>query len=137
MKITAICLLVVLTCSCHEAVDNPKPELSEATAERREEVRKIISRYLHHVGIDVVRGPFTVKEVQKELVEDARAASRGGDRVIAGGPEWRQLKAKLKRGDELYFYETDRESWAYLRGRAGYVAIRGNEVIGDFLTVMN
>ncbi|MCX5643232.1 MAG: hypothetical protein NTZ17_00885 [Phycisphaerae bacterium] len=104
--------------------------------ERREEVRAIISSYLH-AGIDVVRGPLTVKEVQKELTQDAERASSRGLRIIPGGPEWKELKAKLERGDQLYFYKTDRQSWGELRGREGYVAIRGNEVIDDFLTLMN
>jgi hypothetical protein len=103
---------------------------------RPEELRAIIRSYLH-AGIDVVRGPLTVKEVQNELTEDAKRASTGGRRVIPGGPEWEELKAKLKRGDQLYFYKTDRQSWQELRGREGYVAIRGNEVIDDFLTRMN
>jgi hypothetical protein len=105
--------------------------------ERQEEVRKLVSSYLHNTGIDIVRGPLPVREVQKELVEDAKRASSGGDRVIPGGPEWKHLTAKLKQGDELYFYKTDLKSWAYLRGRGGYVAIRGNEVIGSLLTFMN
>jgi len=104
--------------------------------ERQEELHAIISSYLH-AGIDVVRGPLTVKDAQKELTQDAERASSRGLRIVPGGPEWEALKAKLKRGDKLYFYKTDRQSWRELRGREGYVAIRGNEVIGDFLTIMN
>ncbi len=130
MKIAVVCLMVVLTRSCHEVVDNPTRAYSSTTPERREEVRKIISSYLDNTGIDVVRGPLTVKEVQKELAED-------GSR-LEEVPGWREeLKSKLKRGDELYYYKTDRESWRELRGEKGYVAIRGNEVIGSLVTLIN
>ncbi len=129
MKITRVCLLAVLACSCREVVDNPTPGPSEATVERQEEVRKLVSSYLHNTGIDVVRGPLTVREVRKELAEVGRKL-----REVAG---WDELKGKLQRSDELYFYKTDLRSWGELRGREGYVAIRGNEVVGSLLTFMN
>jgi hypothetical protein len=44
---------------------------------------------------------------------------------------------RLKRGDELYFYRTDPQSWSELRGQQGYVAIRGNEVIDTLVTLVN
>ena len=138
MKVKRLCLLALLVCSCREVVDNPTSGPPEVTMERREEVRKIISGYLHHSGIDVVRGPLTVREIQKELNEHAaQIRAEGGGPVIPGGPEWKQLKAKLKPGDELYFYKTDLRSCGELRGREGYVAIRGNDVVGSLLTLMN
>jgi hypothetical protein len=137
MKLTRVCLLAILACSCRKVADNPVPRPSGALVERQEEVRKIISSYLHYTGIDIVRGPLTVREVHRELSETARSQSSWGSWVIPGGLEWKQLKAKLKQGDELWFYKTDLQSWGELRGRAGYVAIRGNEVIGSLLTFMN
>jgi hypothetical protein len=136
MKIATVSLLMALACSCHKTAENPTVGRSGDTMERREEVRAIISSYFH-AGIDFVRGPLTVREVQKELIQDAERASSPGRRIIPGGPEWEELKAKLKRGDELYFYKTDPQSWQHLRGREGYVAIREKEVIDDFLTLMN
>ena len=97
--------------------------------ERQEEVRKLISAYPHHPDVDIVRGPLTVREVRKELTE--------ADRKLGEVPGWRELKPKLKQGDKLCFYKTDLRSWGELRGREGYVAIRGNEVIGRLLTFMN
>ncbi len=129
MKIARVCLLAVLACSCRKTADNPAPGPPAATMERQEEVRKLVSSYLQNTGIDIVRGPLTVREVRKELAEVGRKLQE-----VAG---WDELKGKLQRSDELYFYKTDLESWAYLRGREGYVAIRGNEVIGSLLTSMN
>ncbi len=136
MKRTTVGLVLALVCSCREAIDNPTPGRFENTTERQEAIREIIGNYLHR-GIGIVRGPLTVAQVQEELAEDAGRQSGAGERVIPGGPEWKQLKAKLKRGDELYFCRTDPESWSELRGREGYIGIRGNEVIGFFLTLMN
>ncbi len=129
MRITRLCLLAVLACSCHKVGDNPAPGPREATMERQEEVRKLIRGYFHHPDVDIVRGPLTIGEVQKELAQVGRK--------LREVPGWDELKGKLRRSDELYFYKTDLESWAYLRGRAGYVAVRGNEVIGSLLTFMN
>ncbi len=129
MKFTSVCLLAILACSCREAGNSPTPGQPEATMERREEVRKVISNYLHHANVDIVRGPLTVGDVRKELAEVGRK--------LGEVPGWTELKPKLQQGDELYFYKTDLRSWAELRGREGYVAIRGNEVIGSLLTFMN
>lgn len=123
MKTAVVTLMMVLTCSCQN--DNPT---LRGSMERRDEVRKIAGSYLHS-GVDIVRGPLTVREVQKEL-------TKAGDRP-EGVPGWKELKAKLRQGDELYFYKTDSESWRELRGRMGYLAIRQNEIIGIALTLMN
>jgi len=126
MKIAMVTLVMVLTCSCQK--DNPALRGSEETMERREEVRKIAASYFHS-GVDIIRGPLTVREVQKELI---KAGKRPGE--VAG---WTELKAELRQGDELYFCETDTASWSELRGRTGYLAIRQNEIIGVALTSMN
>ncbi len=100
---------------------------------RQEEVRSIVSNHLDE-GIDVIRGPLTVEEVEKELVVEC---TEGVVHEMYGGPIWYKLKAELKDGDELYFYRSDRESWAQLRGSEGYVAIRGNKVVGSFFIGIN
>lgn len=128
MKIVTTCLFAVLLCSCQQAVDNRTSERPEVTKERREEVRRIIAGDFHF-DIDIVRGPLTVREVQKELAEAGRRP--------AEVPGWREIKAKFRRGDEIYFYKTDRQSWAELRGREGYVAIRGIKIVDFALTRMN
>jgi len=129
MKVTRVCLLAIVACSCRKVVNNPASGPSEATMERQEEVRKLISSYIHHPGVEIVRGPLTVREVRKELGAYGRS--------LGGVPGWQELRPKLKRGDEFYYYTTDRQSWAELYGREGYVAIRGDEVVGSLLTAMN
>jgi hypothetical protein len=144
MRIMAVCLMVVLTCSCHEVVDNSTPADGGSTPERREEARKIISNFFHR-DADILRGPLSAKKVDRELDERGEAIDReeaqlkgrpydGKRHVFFGGPDWDRLKAKLQRGDELYFYKSDLQSWADLHGWEGYVAIRGSVVI-DVLPV--
>ncbi len=45
MKAAGLCLLAILTCSCHETVNDPTPELPEATTEWIEEAHKAFSNY--------------------------------------------------------------------------------------------
>ena len=134
MKITCGCLMVVLICSCKQGVDNGALGRGQDTMERQHEVRKVIGSYFH-TGIDTIRGPLTVREVEDELDKLGEKLSHEKGRfIIVGGPLWDRLKAKLKRGDELYFYRSDKQSWAELHGWAGYVAIRESTVI-DVLPV--
>lgn len=137
MKITSACLMAVLVCSCQRVIDDPtlgRPE-EPISPERREEVRKIIS-CSYHAGLDILRGPLSIKEVRKELAEEAKRAPRENGRVTYD-PMVNELKAILKQGDELYFFRSDHRSWGELRGREGYVAIRGDKVTGSLVTEMN
>lgn len=47
------------------------------------------------------------------------------------------FKNEYRDGDELYFFMSDDLSWAYLRGRKGYVLIRDNKVANWFITTIN
>ena len=51
--------------------------------------------------------------------------------------DWLRFKSKTQPGDTLYFYSTSPESWEHLAGRAGYVLVRGGEVVDTFNTMMN
>jgi hypothetical protein len=131
MKILSTCLMTVLVCSCKQY--SPMSRSSENAMKRQEEVRVIVSSHLNK-GIGIIRGPLTVEEVEKELIVEC---VEGVVREMYGGLAWYKLKAELRHGDELYFYSSDRESWAQLRGSEGYVAIRGNKVLGSFFTALN
>lgn len=128
MKVAIVGLTMVLACSCQKVGDNLTPKRPEDTMERQEEVRRVISNFFHS-DVDVIRGPLTIRQVRTELAKAGRKAEEV--------PGWKELKAKLKRGDDIYFYGTDTQSWKELRGQQGYVAIRNNDVIGSLLTRMN
>jgi len=114
MRIGTTLFMIVLLSSC-QPVDTRGPARSEEDImKRREEVRQIVAAYLER-PIEVIRGPLTVKEVGKELAESAKGSPGGW------GLMWAPIKAKLKPGDEIYFY---RSEVPY-----GYVVIRGNEVV--------
>jgi hypothetical protein len=51
--------------------------------------------------------------------------------------DWVEFKHQVQQGDDVYFFSTSRESWQNLAGRAGYVLVRGGEVVATFETMMN
>ncbi len=138
MKIVTVCLVAVLACSCRRGTDVSRVESQEDTAKRQEQVRLLISRFCR-CGPEVeMRGPLTVEQVHEELVEAAEDLSRAEKRTLTfEGPEWHQLKSKLGKGDEFYFFKSDRQSWTNLEGSEGYIAIRGSEIIGSLVTIIN
>jgi hypothetical protein len=124
MKITVLCFMAVLACSCRQATDDSTSGRSKDPTEQREEVRKAITSYFD-VGFDVIRGPLTIREVGKELA--------GTDHRL----QWNDFKAKLIPGDELYFCRSDHQNWAEQLGWEGYVAIRGSTVTDVLPIVIN
>ncbi|MCU0918309.1 MAG: hypothetical protein MUC88_27650 [Planctomycetes bacterium] len=46
MSIAVACLFVAMTCSCHDTVDHPTPELSEATTEWIEAAHQTFGSYV-------------------------------------------------------------------------------------------
>ena len=136
MRIAAVCLAAVLVGFCRQAGQGTLPAQATDTAERQQEVRKVLSSHWG-CGLEILRGPLSLRAAEKELDEMARIVSDGDGSITFKGPVWRQLKARLKPGDEFYFYKTDCRSWAELLGSEGYVAVRGNEVIGSLIIGMN
>jgi hypothetical protein len=51
--------------------------------------------------------------------------------------QWEALKAKLRPGDELYRFNSSRESWGRLAGRAGIALVRQGKIIATVITKMN
>lgn len=48
-----------------------------------------------------------------------------------------EFKAKVQEGDEVWEFCTDRRSWDYLAGRAGYLITRNGETIATLVTLLN
>jgi hypothetical protein len=51
--------------------------------------------------------------------------------------KWVAFKAKMQPGDKIVDFSTSDESWEHLAGRAGYAIMRGDEVIEEFVAIMN
>lgn len=135
MKIAIACLVAISVCSCKQC-DSVSRKPADTTT-RQTEVRRIISVYVNS-GLDVVRGPLSLKEVDRELTELAKIESHGRTpEVTFKGPWWHELAAKFEPGDEFYFYRTDLHSWTILFGQQGYVLMRENDIIGGFITGVN
>ena len=122
MKIAIVCLMAVLLCSCRQSTNERASGMPANTEEREKEVRDTITAHFHR-GAGTIRGPLTAQRLTRSWPRLARKTPhKWYEPVRVGGPEWDQLKAKLKKGDELYFYKSDLRSWAYLAGQG----IRGN-----------
>jgi hypothetical protein len=54
-----------------------------------------------------------------------------------GNDKWLAFKCQLQPGDQLHAFESSAESWKHLAGRAGFLIVRGDEIIAQFDTLMN
>jgi hypothetical protein len=65
------------------------------------------------------------------------------EHVINGIPfgfcnrEWEQLKSLMLPGDEVWYWSTDAESWARLRGWEGIALVRQGEIVDSFITALS
>lgn len=103
-------------------------------------VRKIMNAHGHKSGRRYqVRGPLTIAQVERELF-GMPLDSNGG----AGTPDsadlkkaWEGIRNNYRDGDELYFFRSDKRSWARLSGSQGYVLIRQSTVVDVLTTLLN
>ncbi|OHB64269.1 MAG: hypothetical protein A2Y77_04440 [Planctomycetes bacterium RBG_13_62_9] len=133
MKIAIVCVVAMLTCSCHRATDG------SILVHRQENLSKMMDEYrrsrdpCYRMGESVhqFRGPLTIGQVKDELL---KLYSRTADLPSGYVPRnWMELNGKYRDGDELYgclAQLKDSVSQSYL-----YVLVRGDAVI-DVLGVM-
>lgn len=50
---------------------------------------------------------------------------------------WERLLSQMQKGDELWEFNSDDQSWDSLAGRAGLALVRDGEVVTDIITMMN
>jgi len=50
---------------------------------------------------------------------------------------WLKFKANVQPGDKIVAFESSADSWEHLAGRAGYVLVRGDEVVDQMITIIN
>ncbi len=140
MKNAIVCLSAMLMCSCHQGA------AGSLSGHRRTELSKIMSEYFQHGNpyptneryTFEFRGPFTIEQVEQESLEEVKRAPRNDVPLVPFGFSnhyWVGLKRKYKDGDELYFFlATATPSYSQ---SAGYVLIRGKEVLGGVTSWMN
>jgi hypothetical protein len=82
-----------------------------------------------------VEGPLSPREVEeRELnqapVEDSSASLALG--LLTA--DWELFKDKMHPGDCIFAFKTGATSWQALRGRKGYILVRGGKLIDAFVT---
>ena len=84
----------------------------------------------------IIRGPLTIAQVEQESLEEIRKYP-DVPQVPFGyeNDKWKKLKSQYRDGDEFYFFAANVQSWVFPHGMAGYVLIRGNEILGLKVTV--
>jgi hypothetical protein len=84
------------------------------------------------------QGPISVKEIEKEYI---LTIEKDGKKLTLPfgflNDEWIEIKSKIKKGDKIFKFTTDPESWANLAGREGIIVLRGKIVVGKITTTMN
>jgi hypothetical protein len=84
------------------------------------------------------QGPISIKAIEKEYM---LTIEKDGKKVTLPfgfiNDQWTEIKSKIIKGDKIFKFITDQESWANLAGREGIIVLRGNVVIGQLITTMN
>jgi hypothetical protein len=90
-------------------------------------------------GSDVdFSGPLSIRKVEKENLVSIE--KEGKKETLPFGflnDKWNEIKSKIIKGDKIFKFTTNPESWENLAGREGFIVLRGNMVIGTIITSMN
>ncbi|MEA1892612.1 MAG: hypothetical protein U9N33_07880 [Campylobacterota bacterium] len=79
----------------------------------------------------------TVEKLEKRYtLKDARL---GDEPVVFGflNKQWTNMKEKIQKDDELYYFRSDANSWGNLAGREGVALVRDGEIIDEVIVRMN
>jgi hypothetical protein len=120
-------------------IDRPIHRVHPTPPYTEEEVEAIIVKYMRLPFFVDVRGPLSVTEwekgppsdIDRDVSRDRFPWIRPGSRILEG------FRRQLQQGDLIYFFRSDKTSWAGLYGREGYVAIRGGEIVACAITRFN
>lgn len=143
MKKIALCVVLMLYCSCHRATSNC------CALRGQRELGKLMDEYLRRdplnyrsgpPGYDYsFRGPLTISQIEQEALDAVRKMIEAGQDVPAVpfgrmNDKWVAFKEEYMPGDELYFFITDKRSWEMVAGREGYLLLRRNKIVQILLT---
>jgi hypothetical protein len=126
-------------------------QLTERELNMRAEKRAAVAKKIkeHYQGSDhefVVRGPLRLVTVEQELRQSHEESSRIKEKAYgtavpfvdsATGKTYARFKNWYQRGDELYFFTSDPNSWNNLAGIRGYVLVRKNAIVDSVVTGIN
>jgi hypothetical protein len=122
------------------------PGRSASDAPDIEQVRKAVGAHFPYASTAEVRGPLSIQQVEEEMLRSTLESYviEGIRRDIALDPfrsidsRWQHFKSQLLVGvDQIYYFISDKDSWAILCGCAGYVIIREGQVVDVYITSGN
>jgi hypothetical protein len=118
--------------------------LSLSETYTQEEVGKIIGKYLRQTFQMEVKGPLSIERIEEEslrsvLVSFSENVRRDIPQIPFGfnNGAWLRFKMRLCGTDKIYYFMSEKASWAVLCGRAGYALIREGQVVDVIITSGN
>ena len=110
----------------------------------KEEVGRIIGKYLRQNFRIEVRGPLSVEQIEKEHLRSSlelfcENVREDIPKVPFGfsNDTWLKFKMRLCGTDKIYYFISEKDSWAVLCGCAGYALIREGRVVDVIITSGN
>ena len=110
----------------------------------QEEVGKIIGKYLRRNFRIEVRGPLSIEQVEEESLRSVlESFSENVRKDIPKVPfgfsndTWLKFKMRLCGTDKIYYFMSEKASWAVLCGCTGYALIREGQVVDVIITAGN
>jgi hypothetical protein len=125
-----ICFVILLIALNNNACSQTKDSLNNKIC-----IEKIKDLF----GIDVsYQGPLSINKIEKKYM--LTIEKDGKKETLPFGfinDQWLEIKSKMQKGDKIFEFTTNPESWQNLAGREGVIVLRGNIVIGVLITKMN
>lgn len=110
----------------------------------KEEVGRIIGRYLRQKFRIEVRGPLSIEQIEEEYLRShlelfCQNVRKDIPKVPFGfnNDTWLKFKIQLCGTDKIYYFMSEKDSWAVLYGCAGYALIREGQVVDVIITSGN
>lgn len=110
----------------------------------KEQVGRIIGKYLRQNFRIEVRGPLSIEQIEEEYLRsrlELFCENRRNDipKIPFGfsNDTWLKFKMQLCGTDKIYYFISEKDSWAALCGCAGYALIREGQVVDVIITSGN
>ena len=107
------------------------------TFDRREGLALLISLKFVPGWLVEIKGPLTREQAGKMYREQLVRRNSRGWLVEREREHWQPFRDSYQEGDEIYYFRSERSSWAWLDGCEGYVLIRRDQIIDHVVTLMN
>ena len=157
MRIVNVCLIGISMCLGCTTIDDSIKSRDETSKvlKRRDEVSKIIKDHYHSYGFDYgfeIEGPFTIEQCKEHYIKRHIEMFGVSEEKLG---KYKEILDRIKRypdsqkfkdfvrpvenhkGNELYFFISDIDSWGALNGREGYVIVYKNELVDKIVTGIN